>query len=252
VDTLLDRALGPEGYYGAFVANMHTDDNETLKQRVEKYFSAFMANMHAGSVNSPGSDAIVNSAVNRGVPVITARQLLTWLDARNNSTFDSVGWTNNTLSFSITASASARGLQGMVPIPVGYNVTDIAYNGSPIGYSLSEIKGMQYAFFTALTGNYSISIIPNVVPLNITALLPQAGATGVNWVPDISVTFREAIYASLVNPNTFVLRDSSGNVIPVSLAYYASTLMTGLTPTFLLVPATTYTATVKGVGRSLR
>ena len=25
VDTLLDRALGPEGYYGAFVANMHTD-----------------------------------------------------------------------------------------------------------------------------------------------------------------------------------------------------------------------------------
>ena len=25
IDTLLDRALGPEGYYGAFVANMHTD-----------------------------------------------------------------------------------------------------------------------------------------------------------------------------------------------------------------------------------
>ena len=25
IDSLLDRALGPEGYYGAFVANMHTD-----------------------------------------------------------------------------------------------------------------------------------------------------------------------------------------------------------------------------------
>jgi hypothetical protein len=25
IDTLLNRALGPEGYYGAFTANMHTD-----------------------------------------------------------------------------------------------------------------------------------------------------------------------------------------------------------------------------------
>ena len=26
IDTLLDRALGPEGYYGVFTANMHTDN----------------------------------------------------------------------------------------------------------------------------------------------------------------------------------------------------------------------------------
>ena len=25
IDTLLDNALGPEGYYGVFTANMHTD-----------------------------------------------------------------------------------------------------------------------------------------------------------------------------------------------------------------------------------
>ena len=61
IDTLLDRALGPEGYYGAFVANMHTDVN-----------------------SEPGADAIFNSAVSRGVPIISARQLLTWLDARNS------------------------------------------------------------------------------------------------------------------------------------------------------------------------
>ena len=229
VDTLLDRALGPEGYYGAFVANMHTD-----------------------SVNSPGSDAIINSAINRGVPVIAARQLLTWLDARNDSTFDSVDWTNNTLNFSITASASARGLQGMVPIPVDCSVTNITYDGNPIGYSLSEIKGMQYAFFTALTGNYSISIIPNVVPLNITAILPQAGATGVNRGLDSNVTFSEAMYALLVNPNTFVLRDSSDNVVPVSLSDNASALTKVLPSAFLLAPATTYTATEKGGGRSPR
>ena len=31
VDTLLDRALGAEGYYGAFVANMHNDAPTTRR-----------------------------------------------------------------------------------------------------------------------------------------------------------------------------------------------------------------------------
>ena len=48
IDTLLDRALGSTGYYGAFNANMHTD-----------------------VVNSPGANAIVASAKARGVPVVT-------------------------------------------------------------------------------------------------------------------------------------------------------------------------------------
>ena len=59
-DTLLDRALGPEGYYGAYVTNMHTD-----------------------FPNHAGAQAIVASAQARGVPVISAKQLLDWLDGRN-------------------------------------------------------------------------------------------------------------------------------------------------------------------------
>ena len=42
IDTLLDNALGPEGYYGVFTANMHTDD-----------------------ASSPGSDAIVGLGASR-------------------------------------------------------------------------------------------------------------------------------------------------------------------------------------------
>ena len=64
MNTLLDRALGPEGYYGAFTANLHTDQ-ATLSQ----------------------SDAVVASALARGVPIVSAQQMLTWLDGRNNSTF---------------------------------------------------------------------------------------------------------------------------------------------------------------------
>ena len=64
VDTLLDGALGAEGYYGAFVANMHTDTEP-----------------------EPDADAIFSSATSHGVPIISARQLLTWVDARNASSF---------------------------------------------------------------------------------------------------------------------------------------------------------------------
>ena len=78
VDTLLDRALGPEGYYGVFTANMHTDLAQTQKD-----------------------DAIIASAFARGVPVVTARQVLTWVDGRNGSTFPSLSWSGNTLSFTV-------------------------------------------------------------------------------------------------------------------------------------------------------
>ena len=69
VDALLSKAVGPEGYYGVFTTNMHTDFNP--------------------SDGSIGSDAIVASAQSRGVPVVSARQMLTWLDGRNGSSFQS-------------------------------------------------------------------------------------------------------------------------------------------------------------------
>ena len=79
IDTLINRALGQEGYYGVFTANMHSD-----------------------SLNSAGSDAIIASAQSNGVPVVSGRQLLTWLDGRNGSSFESLNWTVDTLSFSIS------------------------------------------------------------------------------------------------------------------------------------------------------
>ena len=89
IDTLLDGALGSEGYYGAFTANMHTD-----------------------SAASDGSDAIVASAQARGVPIVSARQMLQWWDGRNASAFSNLTWNGSTLSFSIIQASDANGLAG--------------------------------------------------------------------------------------------------------------------------------------------
>ena len=53
IEALLDGALGSEGYYGVFTANMHTD-----------------------AADNPGADAIVAEAQARGVPVVSAAQML--------------------------------------------------------------------------------------------------------------------------------------------------------------------------------
>ncbi|HYG34426.1 MAG TPA: hypothetical protein VEC99_06555, partial [Clostridia bacterium] len=103
----------------------------------------------------PESDAIISSARNRGVPVISARQLLTWLDARNASSIQSLAWSNNRQTFSVQT--SARGLRVMVPLPSGYSVSGVKYNGNAIQYSMEAIKGLQYVVFASGPGDYEVS-----------------------------------------------------------------------------------------------
>lgn len=132
IDVLLDRALGPEGYYGVFTANMHSD--------------------HATSV---GSDAIIASAQARGVPVVSGRQMLEWLDGRNGSTFQSLAWDGTSLSFNVSIGKGANGLQVMVPTQsVTETLIKITLDGSIVNYSIETIKGVEYATFIAREGLY--------------------------------------------------------------------------------------------------
>jgi hypothetical protein len=138
INTLLDNALGATGYYGAFTANMHTD-----------------------VASSAGSDAIVSSAIARGVPVVSARQMLTWIDGRNASTFGPMTWSGNVLSFSIVPGSGANGLQVMVPTQVGaLHLTGLTLNGVPVTSTTQTIKGIQYAFVTVAVGQYQATYAP--------------------------------------------------------------------------------------------
>lgn len=133
VDTLLDRAMGPEGFYGAFVANIHTDVEE-----------------------SDASDAIIQSAVARNIPVITARQMLKWVDARNASTFKSLDWNGKTLSFIVDASEGAHALTVMVPVAEGESLERIMRNGKDIKFNTVTVKGIRYASFQSDGGQYHV------------------------------------------------------------------------------------------------
>lgn len=166
-NALLDKALGPEGYYGTFNANMHTDTGAT----------------HVGS------NAIVTAALARQVPVISAKQLLTWIDGRNNSSFSNITWNSNLLTFTVTAAAGSTNLRGMVPFNSGSAaLTQITRAGSPISYTLSTIKGIEYAFFDAsITGSYVATYGPTTSITGTVTLQGRPVAPNAQWVVPIQV-----------------------------------------------------------------
>ena len=112
-NTLLDNALGSLGYYGAFTANMHTD-----------------------SATIPQNDALIASAQARGVPIVSGKQMLTWIDGRNASSYGDIAWNTNTLTFTVAVGAGATGLTGMLPTagPSGTQLTGITRGGSAVTY----------------------------------------------------------------------------------------------------------------------
>jgi N,N-dimethylformamidase beta subunit-like protein/uncharacterized protein DUF4082/cadherin-like protein/Big-like domain-containing protein/purple acid phosphatase-like protein len=171
VNTLLDNAIGASGYYGAFVANMHTDQ-----------------------ANHAEANAIVASATARSVPVISARQLLTWVDGRNGSSFGGIGWSGNTLSFTISVGAGANGLRAMVPTgsKVGA-LTGITRDGTPVTFTAQTIKGVEYAFFPASAGSYEASYAVDAtapVITDVTAIAAGDGKATVTWTTNEPATSR--------------------------------------------------------------
>jgi hypothetical protein len=152
IRALLDGALGAQGYFGAFTANMHTDDPI-----------------------SPGADAIVAEATLRGVPIVSASQLLEWLDGRNGSSFGGVGFAGNRLTFSIQPGAGARGLQAMLPVdgPTG-RLQALSRGGVAVAVGARTVKGIDYAVFDAAGGAYTATY-GSASPPPTSAPAPAAG-----------------------------------------------------------------------------
>jgi hypothetical protein len=161
VDSLLNRAIGPEGYYGFFTANMHTD-----------------------SADHDGSAAIVASAIARSVPIISAKQLLTWVDGRNGSSFSNISWNGSTMGFSVVVGSGANGLEGMIPSTAGTKtLLGVTRSGAAVPFRVETIKGMTYAIFPAAAGAYLADYgVDTTAPvISALAAAPSASSATITW-----------------------------------------------------------------------
>ncbi|HTJ31243.1 MAG TPA: Ig-like domain-containing protein [Acidobacteriaceae bacterium] len=135
VDTLLANALGSAEYYGVFTANMHNDE-----------------------AKSAGADAILASAQRHQIPVITAAQLLKWLDGRNASDFREMQWRDGKLSFSITVGIGGSGIEAMLPMQsAAGGLVSVSLNGASMPWQKRSVAGLSYAVVRAEPGTYVAS-----------------------------------------------------------------------------------------------
>jgi hypothetical protein len=224
VDTLLDRALGPDEHYGFFTVNAHTDN-----------------------VQPPIADSIISSALARGVPLISSRQLLTWLDGRNGSSFGNLSRSGNALTFSISRASGATGLQAMVPYASRFGtLSTITRAGADVPYVVTAVKGVSYAMIPAIAGIYVASYATDTTPPAVVSQTPTAGMTGVSTTTTITASFSKPLDPATITSGTFQLRTSGGATITGSVTYTAGTSTAVFTPSASLAFATTYIATLKG------
>ncbi len=135
INSMLDKALGPDGYYGVF--GTHYDHSDNFDEQ------------------------LLNSAKTRNVSLITARQLLTWLDGRNASSFGNTTWNGAQLGFSISVGAGASNLYAMIPNQtLGGQLSTLTINGASVSFTVQTIKGRTYAVFRAATGNVTATYAP--------------------------------------------------------------------------------------------
>jgi FlgD Ig-like domain len=156
---LFEGALGSQGFYGVFTANMHTDITD-----------------------NPDADTLIAVAKAREVPVISARQLLTWMDGRNGSSFQGVAFDNPTgqMTFRLAPGSGARGLQAMVPAAGGSGpLLSLTRDGQPVGSEPRTVKGITYAVFDAAAGSY-VATYPPGPPA---ATTPSAGSSSAATSP---------------------------------------------------------------------
>jgi hypothetical protein len=223
-NTLLDRAIGPEQQFGAYTINAHTDQ-----------------------AIIPESTTTIASAQARGVPIISARQLLTWLDGRNTSSFSGISFASNVLSFTVNAGSGTTGLQTLLPYRNATNsIATIKRSTTDVSFEVVNIKGIDYAQFASVAGSYTASYTAvDTAPLLISTRTPAAGATNVSQGSPVTVKFNKAIDPATLTTTTLSLRNAANTVISASVSYEATSYTATLTPSSAL-PAGTYTVTVKG------
>ncbi|WP_353987201.1 hypothetical protein [Ruicaihuangia caeni] len=131
IEELIDAAEDERGYYGAF--GTHFDFSDNFDQQ------------------------LMDIATRRGVPMISARQLLDFTDGRQASMFENVrASADGGLAFDIDVDPLAqRLLWGMLPVDSGdATLASLTADGNPVDYDVRLIKGVRYALFEAGDAHY--------------------------------------------------------------------------------------------------
>jgi hypothetical protein len=146
--TLLDTATAAPGYWGIFGTHYDYSSSNEMTAILDEITAR-----NAAAASSADQIAMVS-----------AQQVLDWLDLRNGSSFDHVAYDNATskLTFGITVNGGINnaGLEGMLPATVGSrNLTSITRSGASVAIKRTmSVRGVSYAFFEAVSDGQYVAV----------------------------------------------------------------------------------------------
>jgi hypothetical protein len=224
--TLIDRSID-QGYYGFITANFHPPSYGTYQT---------------------SADSMMDYANARGVPIWSAEQLNDFIRARNQARTQNMSWNGTLLKFDFNALTPYNGLTLMIPAKAGgHSLVSLEIGSTSVPYTITMIKGYDYALFTAANGSYTASYDQDTTAPTIASHTPVDNATNVAANSNVTVTFSEAMDPTTITGTTFSLQadgDSSNGA--ASVAYDAASMMATLIPNAPLSYSTLYHVTVSG------
>ncbi len=217
IATQLDRALGPEGYYGAF--GTHYD-----------YRGDGFENM------------LLQQAQQRDVPLVSGKQIGNWTDARNNSYFADQMWNGSVYSFEAIVDSGARSMmRALVPFnSTDGSISSISKDGATVEFSTENMKGIRYAVFTVTSGNYTVTYTADTSAPTVSAIVPANNATEVVTGASIEITMSEPVDATSLSSSSVTLLNGSSEV-PSVVSYNANESKITIDPNSVLSANTIYT-----------
>ncbi len=131
VGTMIDRALGPEQFFGVF--GTHYDFRDDFLSTA------------------------IQIARTKVSPSISASQALRWVDARNNSRFENMSWDGEKLSFDARIDEDADAMTALVPLWASdRRVSAIDCDGKDKTFSTVRIEGVDYASLPLSSGSCNV------------------------------------------------------------------------------------------------
>ena len=120
VGVMIDRALGPEQFFGMF--GTHYDFRDDFLSTA------------------------IRIAKERGVALISAAQALRSVNSRDNSRFEELAWKQGRLTFDVYVQESAGAITTMIPLwSFDRRIVSVECDGESKSYHTVRVKGLDYA-----------------------------------------------------------------------------------------------------------
>jgi hypothetical protein len=155
-DQQYNESHDPEGFFNSFKGLM----DRSLNDEVFSFISVKSHNDEYYFSKTPLMKMLAYADSN-GIPVWTALKLLDFIKMREEASFTSTSWSDNSLSFNLNSSLNnSNGLTIMIPHNFGNRrIKGISKNGNDASFIVREIKGSVYALLTVKPGaNYSMVV----------------------------------------------------------------------------------------------